>query len=76
MKTDSAKEPDVVRVVRCKDCMFAMDLPDWQKPLYVDGCKVCGIGRGLQRCGMCVVLPNDFCNDGKKEYEEGEHETN
>lgn len=73
MKTDSAKEPDVVRVVRCKDCVFAIKVC---AEVFSDGCMVCSLGRGFPRYGLSIVLPRNFCDDGKKEYEEGEHETN
>lgn len=63
------KKPDMVEVVRCRDCLNAMKMPEVVREHfgYREDALDCGMGYG-------VVLPDDYCSKGCKadaEVEDG-----
>ena len=61
-------DEDVVEVVRCKDCIYhrQLDRKDRYEDSFVEGCLWCMLGRGDG------VMPEQFCDDGKRRESEDE----
>lgn len=57
---------DAVEVVRCKDCIYKLPLPEDRAPYYGDWVMVCALGRGDPNKGQSVVWPDDFCSEGER----------
>lgn len=73
----SAPTVEAVKVVRCKNCLAAMELKDGAKNYFQPECLLCGMGRGDPSMGYSVVLPDDFCSDGIYiEQEDSQRENN
>ena len=58
---------DAVPVVRCKDCLNRMKIPDDRKHYFIEGCFCCALGRGDPTLNISVVMPDDYCSAGVAE---------
>lgn len=55
---------DYIEVVRCKDCVHATELNEYEKRCYIEGCVAC---RQIhQNSERTIMLPTDFCNYGER----------
>ena len=61
---------DAVPVVRCKDCIHAVDITNWRyAKRFGDHAKQCMRCRGDSGFGyydLSVVYPDGFCDEGEK----------
>ena len=61
---------DVVPVVRCKDCIHAVDITNWRyAKRFGDNANQCMRCRGDSGFGyydLSVVYPDGFCDEGEK----------
>lgn len=65
----NAPTVDAVEVVRCKDCIHAVEIEkDYVRKLFVDGTKQCDLGRGDQCFGYSIVSNDGFCDSGERKY--------
>ena len=53
---------DVVKVVRCKDCVFSRELDEYEKKLYLDNCVGCCF-HSKSYCSV-IMEDTDFCSYG------------
>ena len=61
------EDVDVVKVVRCKDCVHAVDIEkDYIRKLFIDGTKQCELGRGDLCYGASIVSHDGFCDSGER----------
>ena len=59
------KSPDVVKVVRCKDCKYSRDLQTTsEKYSYHKSCVICT--NGVIFDTESAMLGNDFCSHGER----------
>lgn len=59
-----APATDVVEVVRCKDCKWAMSLTETEEKIYTNDCIMCSqLHPDGERIAM---LRNNFCNYGER----------
>ncbi len=69
-KIDDAPTIDAVPVVRCKDCIHAVDITNWRYAArFGDHAKQCMRCRGDSGFGyydLSVVYPDGFCDEGEK----------
>lgn len=64
-----AQAVDAVEVVRCKDCVHAVEIEkDYVRKLFVDGTKQCELGRGDAVFGYSIVSNDGFCDSGERKY--------
>ena len=62
------KNPDVVKVVRCKDCKYSRDLQTkFERHTYVEGCIICTNGEISDT--EFAMWGDDFCSYGEREGE-------
>ena len=59
---------DYVKAVRCKDCVHATELNEYEKRCYIEGCVAC---RQIhQNSERTIMLPTDFCSYGERKESE------
>ena len=69
---DSIPAADVVEVVRCKDCVHAVEIEkDYIRKLFIDGTKQCELGRGDQCFGYSIISNDGFCDSGERKDGDG-----
>lgn len=58
---------DAVPVVRCKDCVHAVEIEkDYVRKLFVDGTKQCELGRADTVFGYSIISNDGFCDSGER----------
>ena len=57
--------PDVVEVVRCKDCKHTRERNDYEKQYLVDGVLICTSPDVADDCWQ-AVWPEHFCSYGER----------
>lgn len=63
---------DAVPVVRCKDCVHAVEIEkDYIRKLFIDGTKQCELGRGDQCFGYSIISNDGFCDSGERKDGDG-----
>lgn len=62
-----AKAVDAVEVVRCKDCIYAVEIEDkYIHTRFNDGKKQCELGRSFTVLGYSIVSNDGFCDSGER----------
>lgn len=62
-----APKVDAVEVVRCKDCIHAVEIEkDYIRNLFIEGTKQCELGRGDQCIGYSIIIDDGFCDSGER----------
>lgn len=62
------KDPDVVKVVRCKDCKYSRELQTKsEKTMYCSGCVICTNGEISDT--EFAMWGADFCSYGERKEE-------
>lgn len=57
---------DAVEVVRCKDCIYAVEIEDkYIHTMFIDGKKQCELGRSFTVLGYSIVSNDGFCDSGE-----------
>ncbi len=72
---DKAAASDVVRVVRCKDCLYSEPMPPRGIPKFGEkalNCKLCRGDDGYGFFGISVVWGDDYCSDGARKVGDDE----
>ena len=65
--SDLLIENDFLPVVRCKDCVHAVEIEkDYARKLFVDGTKQCELGRSDKVFGYSIISNDGFCDSGER----------
>lgn len=68
---EKAPAVDAVPVVRCKDCVHAVEIEkDYIRKMFIDGTKQCELGRGDQCFGYSIISNDGFCDSGERKPDE------
>lgn len=58
---------DVMKVVRCKDCIHAVEIEkDYIRKLFIDGTKQCEICRGDMCYGASIISADGYCDSSER----------
>lgn len=67
MSLADAPTVDAVEVVRCRDCIHAVEIEkDYIGALFIDGTKQCELGRGDPFFGYSIITNDGFCDSGER----------
>ena len=69
---DCAPAVDAVPVVRCRDCIHAVEIEkDYIRKLFIDGTKQCELGRADMCFGYSIISNDGFCDSGERKDGDG-----